>query len=963
MSSGLLSVFGSKMAIQAFRDSAAPGADGEAAYGVLSINKELSGGSTIAGLVRKPMASHKISHDKPHPIHLAHRRSLRAYLHETTAGHHLARRKLAAIEESKQLPDHQRRRLGYGDTDFFYQKADLPSRTVNVDCYDDKNGGAYAGSPANPGTGEGANFVPCATWASAAAAFGVGLDAAGVCSVFGATPNPDFTATLDGNNPRVPCVGFLGDAPWCYLDRGGGSWGATTMPSLLKSCTSMYVEELHRVYTPGHAGTDTTKTPIKPDWYWGVDRIKLEDAVYDSDPNALLYDGTGVHVFVIDTGVNLNHAEFAGRVGTSFRAYSVGDEGPVECDPSDVSKCIDVDGHGTHCASTILGAQAGVAPGAILHAVGVFDPTLGGKASGRDSATGLQWIVDYYERELKPNGIPAIVSASMGCAGSRSSDMKWSLPANAGMLTLVAAGNDDHDACLGSPARMGGAENKDFPLLTIGASNVDDSKALFSNWGSCVSLWAPGTGILAARHDSDTLMTVMSGTSMATPIAAGVATLAMEVAGVASLEPFSHMSAQTAMDVKNWILHSALHNKITALAPASIVPVSFVSTIQENRPTSYAVARMIAGATVQCGTLDTECQAANQVGDEVVNVASSPNLLVHVPAYLQAGAPAVEPLDCALYDEPTYEEECPPPGIELCGGPMGISPIDGASIRRPYRKMRKTCTFGCQCADGEEVETYESCAVADSDYRYTNRPCAPVYKIDSEMATRTLQGTSITWAPLAGGESYSVVDVQPETPLDDKCMGLKENLFEVRGTDYIYTFSTNKYDLPDDGARYFGTTFSAPFKYYNTTYDAITLYNDGYMCFGKNFKPQTGSFGSWQDHFSHKGGTHGACFSFLLTDMESSTVERCSRLKNVGPNGWEADSMTFTFNRVGLFGGDFTGEEIKPTATVQVKLEFGSNKITARYGELHDSLSAIIGPSKGEGVPPGFAADLPSIPV
>lgn len=76
----------------------------------------------------------------------------------------------------------------------------------------------------------------------------------------------------------------------------------------------------------------------------------------------------------------------------------------------------------------------------------------------------------------------------MGGAGSRSSDMKWSLPANAGMLTLVAAGNDDHDACLGSPARMGGAENKDFPLLTIGASNVDDSKALFSNWGSCVSL-------------------------------------------------------------------------------------------------------------------------------------------------------------------------------------------------------------------------------------------------------------------------------------------------------------------------------------------------------------------------------------------------------------------------------------------------------------------------------------------
>ena len=134
------------------------------------------------------------------------------------------------------------------------------------------------------------------------------------------------------------------------------------------------------------------------------------------------------------------------------------------------------------------------------------------------------------------------------------------------------------------------------------------------------------------------------------------------------------------------------------------------------------------------------------------------------------------------------------------------------------------------------------------------------------------------------------------------------------------------------------------------------------MCFGRNFVPPTGSFGTWEDHFSHKGGTHGACFSFLLTDMESSTVERCSRLKH-GAGGWEADSLTFTFHRVGIFGGSFTGEETKPTATVQVKLEFGTNKITTKYGELHDSLSAIIGPSKGEGVPPGFASDMPTIPV
>jgi len=525
------------------------------------------------------------------------------------------------------------------------------------------------------------------------------------------------------------------------------------------------------------------------------------------------------------------------------------------------------------------------------------------------------------------------------------------------MLTLVAAGNDDSDACTKTPARLGG-DNGESPLLTIGASNVDDSKALYSNWGSCVNLWAPGTGILAARHDSDTLMTVMSGTSMATPIAAGVAVLAMEVAGDAAMTAYSHMSSPTALNVKNWMLHVALQNKITALAPSSIVPVSFVSTLEAKKPGKYVVKRGFT-SSINCPAGDVQCQASADAASEQSNVASTPNLIAHIPDYMQNVANTAEPLSCDTYGETEYEEECPAPGVELCGSTTTIAP-DGNSIRRPFRKARKRCDFGCVCADGEEVETYESCAVTDNDYIFTGRPCAPVYKIDDEQLTTALNGLTLTWRPLAGGESYDQVDVSENGGgIDMKCVGLESNDFEVKGPgDYRYTFATKRYDMTDDGARFFGTTYSTNFMFYNQNYKMLTLYNNGYMCFGRNFVPPTGRFDRWEDHFSSR---KGPCFSFLLTDMEESKVERCSRLK-YSSTGWKADSLTFTFYKQQLFGASFTGDA-KPKVTVQVKLVFGTNEIQVKYGELADSLSAIIGPSKGEGVPAGFKSDMPNLPI
>jgi hypothetical protein len=700
------------------------------------------------------------------------------------------------------------------------------------------------------------------------------------------------------------------------------------------------LEDLNRAYTPGHAGTDTSKTPIKPDWYWALERIQTEDAVYDDDPNTLLYDGTGVHVFVIDTGCNLNHAEFAGRVGTSYRAYPEGGEGPVECEASDTSKCTDFNGHGTHCASTILGARAGVAPGATLHCVGT---RLGRSGSGMDLWRGTNWIVNYYNTYLKPYGTPAIVSASLGGGASGWLDRLFNATSAAGMLTLVAAGNDDQDACGKSPARLGGANNTN--VITIGASAVDDSKGLFSNWGPCVNMWAPGVGILAARHDSDTLMTVMSGTSMATPVAAGVAALALEVAAYSSMQQYTHMSAQTASEVKNWLLHTAQQDKITAIAASSIVPVSFVSTMRQEQSTSYAVKQWALPCT----------SGACQLSNEELNVQNTANLLVHVPEYMQDIPTQVNVslMACSSYLLPTYNEECPPAGTEICGNSTAVAP-DGTIVGRPFRKKTQTCEDGCDC-DPPEIISYESCAQTGIDYRFTEQECSPVYTIASERLTRRMSGYEFTWTPTTGGDAYDLEEPSMKG-MDTIASGdTWTRAFRILddGT-YRYGWAPTSYPFTDDGVYYVGTTWGAPFYFYGVPYTKLLLSNDGYMCF--DYATALWNRKSQPTYEAHYTAAAGPCFSFLLTDFAPGSFTYYTQVKYIMGSGWQAESMTFTYSSRLLAGHQYLDDPSLATVSVQVKLLFEGNQIVVNYASLPDSLSAVIGPSPGTGLPAGFDA-------
>jgi subtilisin family serine protease len=218
---------------------------------------------------------------------------------------------------------------------------------------------------------------------------------------------------------------------------------------------------------------------------WGLDRIDQRNRPLS---NSYTYNatGSGVRSYIIDTGIRPTHNEFGGRASGGFTAISDG-RGTTDCN-----------GHGTHVAGTVGGSTYGVAKSVLLVPVRVLNCQGSGTTSG---VIALDWVTANHVK-------PAVANMSLGGGASTSLDNAVANSISAGVTYAVAAGNSNANACNYSPARVGAA-------ITVGATTSSDARASYSNFGSCLDLFAPGSSITSAWSTSNTATNTISGTSMA----------------------------------------------------------------------------------------------------------------------------------------------------------------------------------------------------------------------------------------------------------------------------------------------------------------------------------------------------------------------------------------------------------------------------------------------------------------
>jgi len=235
---------------------------------------------------------------------------------------------------------------------------------------------------------------------------------------------------------------------------------------------------------------------------WGLDRIDQNSLPLD---NRYLYPkvaGKGANVFIIDTGVHVNHVEFTKRA--VFAKNFVGDSIDDDCN-----------GHGTHVASIVGGTNVGVAKQTKIYAIKVLG--CDGSGSFSNVMAGIQYVIDYQKTAVNKR---TIINMSLGGGFYKPVNDMVEAAVAAGITVVVAAGNENADACNTSPASAPSA-------ITVAASEITDNRASYSNFGSCVDIYAPGSNIYAAfgSGSSNTTYATLSGTSMASPHVAGTAAL------------------------------------------------------------------------------------------------------------------------------------------------------------------------------------------------------------------------------------------------------------------------------------------------------------------------------------------------------------------------------------------------------------------------------------------------------
>jgi len=267
---------------------------------------------------------------------------------------------------------------------------------------------------------------------------------------------------------------------------------AAALPGLQNNPRVDYIEQDQTVSLNQATSPQSSAT-------WGLDRIDQANLPLDSKYN---FNGTGAgtNAFIIDTGIRADHVEFTGRVLPGYNVVA------------DANGTNDCNGHGTHVSGTVGGTTWGVAKSVNLVPVRVLDCTGSGTLSG--VIAGIDWVAGSSLR-------PAVANLSLGSGYSSTVNAAVAGAHNKGVTMVVAAGNSNADACSYSPS----SEPK---AITVGATTNTDARATYSNYGTCLDVFAPGTNITSAWYTGTTATNTISGTSMASPHVTGVAALALQ---------------------------------------------------------------------------------------------------------------------------------------------------------------------------------------------------------------------------------------------------------------------------------------------------------------------------------------------------------------------------------------------------------------------------------------------------
>ncbi|MCX4698154.1 S8 family peptidase [Streptomyces sp. NBC_01373] len=249
---------------------------------------------------------------------------------------------------------------------------------------------------------------------------------------------------------------------------------------------------------------------------WGLDRIDQRNLPLSSSYTYPDSAGQGVTAYIVDTGVRSTHSDFGGRASYGYDAI----------DNDNTAQ--DGNGHGTHVAGTVAGTAYGVAKKAKIVGVRVLNNS--GSGTTAQVVAGIDWVA---RNAVKP----AVANMSLGGTVDTALDTAVRNAVASGVTFAVAAGNENVNASTRSPARVTEA-------ITVGATTSGDARASYSNYGSVLDLFAPGSSITSAWNTGDSATNTISGTSMATPHVAGAA--ALHLADNPSATPAQVSAALTA---------------------------------------------------------------------------------------------------------------------------------------------------------------------------------------------------------------------------------------------------------------------------------------------------------------------------------------------------------------------------------------------------------------------------------